>query len=231
MRQRLLDEPELIGSTIYNEDGTIIWRGGGAPPEAVPLTYRGEENEKKTSLVANTTADKEFKSMDAAAMNFGECYNQESISNNVEILTYIYLYKMDGKTYYSYTATEGSKSGGAISISRDPQSTKMKNGQTYVAFAHTHGAYTDTKASEQFGTTDIREAGLVKETKAAYVVTPGGKLKKVTGAPLYPQAKAISWSMPKDKNFKDYRLRKMANGQYYKDYNFPIMEPEQHIVP
>jgi RHS repeat-associated protein len=114
-----------------------------------------------------------FKTAVAAAKDFGQLYNDNSIVEKREYGATIYKATDDnGKVYYSYSVPNASK-GGAVDVSEAPQET------TPVADIHSHGnswgkdvTYSDNNFSGQ------DKAGNDKQKIDGYLTTPDGSLKK-----------------------------------------------------
>ena len=159
-----------------------------------------------------------FLTMDAAAIDFGLFYNDNSIRENREYGTFIYrVTNKKGVSGYSYSfATIGEKD--FVTIGTVPM------GHTPAAVIHTHGSSTFNKQHEFY---DNEFSGIRKDDKNktlktiaekectkeydigfsnnrkldSYLVTPNGTLQKYnykTG-----KIKVLSHDMPSDKNDPD----------------------------
>ena len=141
-------------------------------------------------------------SQDAAAIDFGNCYNGISILQNLEYSTIIYSFAMpNGQTAYSYTMPQK----GTSNTGGDP--ILPQNGETIVAQAHTHAAYNIKYYNNEFsGETNSAEGNLhanhgdilayIINNLDGYVSTPNGSLRKYdcnTGV-----VTIISTQMPSD---------------------------------
>ena len=123
-------------------------------------------------------------SQDAAAIDFGNCYNGISILQNLEYSTIIYSFAMpNGQTAYSYTMPQK----GTSNTGGDP--ILPQNGETIVAQAHTHAAYDINYYNNEFsGETNSAEGNLhanhgdilafIINNLDGYVSTPNGSLRK-----------------------------------------------------
>lgn len=119
-----------------------------------------------------------FKSIDAAAKDFGTFYNGTSIKINREFASTIYVVQEGGETYYTYTeASFGSPAGATPSL--NPEGTKA------VAYAHTHGAYDKvyTTGNDNFSKSadpSVKtDASYATDRKIdGYLAAPDGTLKK-----------------------------------------------------
>ena len=109
----------------------------------------------------------------AAAKDFGQLYNDNSIVEKGEYGSTIYKATDEsGKTYYSYSVPNAAN-GSSVDVSKAPE------GTTLVADAHSHGnswgkevSYSDNNFSGQ------DKAGNVKFKIDGYLTTPDGSLKK-----------------------------------------------------
>jgi RHS repeat-associated protein len=145
-------------------------------------------------MMALDPGDK-FKSIDAAAKDFGKLYNDNSIVEKREYGSTIYKANDEkGNPYYSYSVPNAAaQEGGAIRVSSAP------DGTTSVADIHSHGnswgkdvSYSDNNFSGQ------DKASNVSGKKNGYLTTPDGSLKKFdhkTG-----KESVISTDMPSDPN-------------------------------
>ena len=114
-----------------------------------------------------------FKTAVAAAKDFGQLYNDNSIVEKREYGATIYkATDENGKTYYSYSVPNASK-GGSVDVSKAP------GDATPVADIHSHGnswgkdvTYSDNNFSGQ------DKAGNDKQKIDGYLATPDGSLKK-----------------------------------------------------
>ena len=81
----------------------------------------------------------------AAAIDFGKCYNGQSIIENAEYVTNIYeIPTDDGQSTYSYTKPQKGTNDKGTSPQQPP------NGETVTARAHTHGAYIASYKNNEF---------------------------------------------------------------------------------
>lgn len=136
-----------------------------------------------------------FKSIVAAAKDFGKLYNDNSIVEKREYGATIYkATDANGQTYYSYSVPNAAvREGGTVDVSKAPE------GTTPVADIHSHGNSwgKDVVTSDNnFSTTDkdINRTGKID----GYLTTPDGSLKKFdhkTG-----KETVISTDMPSDPN-------------------------------
>lgn len=123
-------------------------------------------------------------SQDAAAIDFAECYNGNSITENAEYVANINTFTgPNGIIYYSYTKPhKGECDKGASPLS-------PPNGETITARTHTHAAYVFTYNNNSFsGETNSQEGNRHSsggdlnvynlECVDGYVATPNGSLKK-----------------------------------------------------
>lgn len=81
-----------------------------------------------------------FRSIEAAAKDFGKYYGGISILINREFASTIYMVEAGGKKYYTYTEANFGNPAGA-SPSLNPE------GTVAVAYTHTHGAYDEAFAT------------------------------------------------------------------------------------
>ncbi|MDR1762512.1 MAG: DUF4329 domain-containing protein, partial [Dysgonamonadaceae bacterium] len=109
-----------------------------------------------------------FKTVIAAAKDWGMYYNGASILRGKEFGSSIFVVNKDGKTYYSYSvAYEGTA--GKTKVSKSP------NGEKIIADIHSHGEYiSDT--DNDFSNKDKR--GNYNDKIDGYLTTPNGSLKK-----------------------------------------------------
>ena len=126
-----------------------------------------------------------FASTDAAATDFGMLYNDNSIRMNREFGTALYKYDQGGKTLYSYEKpTVGGPDGVTIPFPRDDRS--------YVADAHTHGAYDQKYDNNNFSPTDKQT------TQPGYLASPDGALQKYD--PATKKTSVVTTTLPSDPN-------------------------------
>ena len=119
----------------------------------------------------------------AAAIDFGRCYNGQSIIENAEYVTNIYEILVDnGQSAYSYTKPQK----GTSDKSTTPQ--QPPNGETVTARAHTHGAYMPSYKNNVFsGETNTSEGNKHSSEgdifiynyyeMDGYVATPNGSMR------------------------------------------------------
>ena len=162
-----------------------------------------------------------FGSANEAAIDCAKYIGWSSINNDWEYASYIYYYTTGGSRYYSYTSPATDKLQGKVNYIDNPNQSLFKNtGKTFVAFFHTHAAFHPWYNSEQFSKEDIYLLSIIVDIKAIYVATPGGALKKAwktspTSSTYVTEV--IPCTIPKDSNFRDYRLIK-ENGKLVKIY-------------
>ena len=159
-----------------------------------------------------------FLTMDAAAIDFGLFYNDNSIRENREYGVFIYrVTNQKGDIGYSYNfATVGD--------SKNIEASSLPNGHIPASTIHTHGASTIEKDTQYYdnefsGIRDYNDHNRLKTAEErmstknydigfsnnrkliSYLVTPNGTLQKYdfkTG-----KIKVINHSMPSDKNDLD----------------------------
>ena len=150
-----------------------------------------------------------FLTMDAAAIDFGLFYNDNSIRENREYGAFIYrVTNHKGEIGYSYNfATPGNSNGVVPNMA--------PNGKIPSARIHTHAAYDSRRYNNEFS--GIRnnkfqllssreklfvknnDIGVANATKMnSYVVTPNGSLQKYDY--ISGKVKVISINMPSDRN-------------------------------
>ena len=150
-----------------------------------------------------------FLTMDAAAIDFGLFYNDNSIRENREYGAFIYrVTNHKGEIGYSYNfATPGNSNGVVPNMA--------PNGKIPSARIHTHAAYDSRRYNNEFS--GIRnnkfqllssreklfvknnDIGVANATKMnSYVVTPNGSLQKYDY--ISGKIKVISINMPSDRN-------------------------------
>lgn len=131
-----------------------------------------------------------FKTIAAAAKDFGKLYNDNSIVEKREYGATLYKATKDGKTYYSYSIPNAA-SGASVKPSEAPA------GTTPVADIHSHGnawgagtAYSDNN----FSNTD--QWSNINKKMDGYLTTPNGSLKKYDYK--VRQQTTISTDLPSD---------------------------------
>ena len=140
------------------------------------------------------------KTLDDAAINFGQFYNGRSIINKKEYGTRLYSVIKNGKKMYSYVEpNEGSESGVFI-----PETDALPEGAENEGDAHTHGndeiekfaSFGEEDADNKPSSADVDNAK--KNGKPSYVITPNGSVIKID--PKTGIAKVISTDVPSDPN-------------------------------
>lgn len=189
-----------------------------------------------------------FLTMDAAAIDFGLFYNDNSIRENREYGTFIYrVTNKNGVTGYSYSfATKGDF--------RTIESSALPNGHIPTATIHTHGASTAGKNIEYYDNefsgirkgmngeyiknkkelkqTSVYDIGYSNERQiTSYLVTPNGSLQKYD--PKSGNITTISKDMPSDKldperlNNKSSDIEwNVLSGKDYLDINRKLLYEE-----
>lgn len=114
-----------------------------------------------------------FKTAAAAALDFANLYNDNSIAKSKEYATYVVEVKEGNTTFYTYLKpNQGSKA------SSTPKGLGLSNegDAKVVARAHTHGSYDPKYANNVFSPADISNAK--SQGVDSYVATPNGSLQK-----------------------------------------------------
>lgn len=177
-----------------------------------------------------------FASMDDAAKDFGNTYNDNSIELNRDFGSYIYKVVINGETKYKYTVPN---------VGKDAQVKPNKGGikkSDRVAILHTHGAYNKDydqsnntgKKAKARGTKDNNnefseddEYTAKKQKMVSYLATPGGELKKFDPAKHKAEEyDLISKGLPSDNNGNP---KTRANTNDYTKY--PKDEPTNDKKP
>ena len=189
-----------------------------------------------------------FLTIDAAAIDFGLFYNDNSIRENREYGTFIYkVTNKSGVTGYSYSfATKGEFS--------TIEASALPNGHIPTAIIHTHGASTAGKNIEYYDNefsgirkgmngeyiknkkelkqTSVYDIGYSNKRQiTSYLVTPNGSLQKYN--PKSGDITTISKGMPSDKH-DPKRLNKKSSdiewnvisGKDYLDINRKLLYEE-----
>jgi RHS repeat-associated protein len=113
-----------------------------------------------------------FPNMDAAAIDWGNRYNQSSIDNNQEYASTIYEYPNPTTGNHGYTYTTPNHGGEAsVNPSSNPSGTTA-TGDIHSHGGYSHGVYDDNNFSSQ-DKEDNDRTGLT-----GYVTTPNGSLQK-----------------------------------------------------
>jgi len=164
-------------------------------------------------MLAIDPGDK-FKTIIAAAKDFGKLYNDNSIRENQEYGATIYkATDKSGNAYYSYSVPN---TGGSASV----EVSKAPDGTTPVADIHSHGASTGVPYSDNnFSSTDKQSNKSANNT--GYLTTPDGSLKKYE--PKADKTTVISTDLPSDP--KDPG-RKNSNTPYILKGDEPKNEPK-----
>ena len=128
-----------------------------------------------------------FNSIDDAAIAWGLSYNGDSIAKNKEYGSVIY--SDNGKFKYT-KPNKGDKDSVRVN-------SKTK-GKPVVAWIHSHAAYDENYASEEFSFKDLENAERIN--LPSYITTPKGYLIKYDPSVTRKKLQDISKSMPKDVN-------------------------------
>ena len=178
-----------------------------------PYNYAGNDFVNKIDPDGRAPGDW-FATMDAAAIDFGLMFNDNSIRENREYASTIFEVVNDlGISGYTYSIPS---IGSSVGVNPSP----APDGMTAKAYVHTHGRYTpDTDSSymrnnEFTGLRDknniIKNAAELKKTPNydigyanrkkidAYVATPNGSLQRYSH--LTGRVSTISYIMPSDCN-------------------------------
>ena len=148
-----------------------------------------------------------FGSIDAAASDFGNTYNDNSISEKKEYGSTIIRVVKDNTIYYMYTTPNK-----AANASVMPSKPNALEGGTVVADIHTHGAYEKGYLNNVFSDTDKKDND--KKKILGYVVTPNGTLQRYD--PDSKKVTTVSTNMPSDPNDWD-RKNKVDGSKLPKD--------------
>ncbi len=131
-----------------------------------------------------------FKTIVAAAKDFGKLYNDNSIVEKREYGATIYRATEKGKTYYSYSVLNAG-SPARIEISKAPE------GTTPVADIHAHGnAWGANVAHSDNNFSNSDKWSNVNKKMDGYLTTPNGSLKKYDYKTR--QQSTISTDLPSD---------------------------------
>ena len=149
-----------------------------APANCDLYHYAGNNPVKYTDPDGREAGD-EFDTLDRAAIDFANTYNDDSIRNNMEIATFIRK-KANGKFYYDIPHSSGNP--------HKVYSSYYASEKDIVAHAHTHGAYYQEESKEfpdlilrTFNgpsLTDIESAN--ESNMIEYIAHPSGILQKYT---------------------------------------------------
>ena len=137
-----------------------------------------------------------FDSADDTAVAWGLTYNDDSIRDNVEYASSIYIEKKDGTTHYAFTKPNKGDNDGV----RVPGAPWFK---TRVATIHAHAAYDSKYDNDSFSDADKNNAK--SRGVPNYVVTPGGYFKKYN--PADKSEVTITDKMPFDLNHPRHTWR------------------------
>ena len=135
-----------------------------------------------------------FRTIEAAARDFGLTFNGTSILNNQEYGSTLYTYRENGKTYYSYSEP-------AIGDYNSVTPSLAPIGKRAVADVHSHGKYLPKygKGNNIFSSGD--KWNNYRKKYNGYLVTPNGSFQ------LYnyytAEETTISEDMPSDPNDPD----------------------------
>lgn len=117
-----------------------------------------------------------FKTQRLAAIDFGKLFNGKSIESGKEYGSSIYPIKIDGNTYYTYSAPN---IGTAYEV--DPSSPPIAPplGSKATAIVHTHGKYSKYDDKDNFSRGKGEDIDYFKSKDVdGYVATPDGSLKE-----------------------------------------------------
>ena len=120
-----------------------------------------------------------FPTMDAAAIDWGNMYNEVSYTSNLEFGSCIY--KVEGGYQYS-PPNIGTEKG--VTIPSNPAGTEL------VGDIHSHGGHDDNYDTYNWGDKDKEGEGI------KYLVTPDGKLQKYD--PKTGETTVVSTNLPRD---------------------------------
>ena len=130
-----------------------------------------------------------FKTVQAAAKDWGKYYNGASISRGKEFASTIYKIVGGKKSHYTYThAAEGSSDGVVRS--------KPENGEATEAIIHSHGKYEEGYVNNDFSPKDKWNSYDLEVD--SYLATPDGSLKKYD--PQTAKTTVIETNLPSDPN-------------------------------
>lgn len=129
--------------------------------------YAGNNPVKYTDPDGREAGDP-FKSIEEAALDFANTYNDDSIHYNVEYFSAIYSYidEETGKILYSYNIPN---KGDGDSVEID---LSVEHGQTVVSTVHAHAAYDSQYKNNEPSDDDFDT--MISNTE--YVSTPNGSL-------------------------------------------------------
>ena len=180
-----------------------------------------------------------FLTMDAAAIDFGLFYNDNSIRENREYGAFIYrVTNQNGEVGYSYNfATPGNSNSVVPNMA--------PNGKIPSARIHTHAAYDSRRFNNEFsGIRDNDEEllsskeklsvkdndiGVANATKMnSYVVTPNGSLQKYDH--ISGKIKVLSIDMPSDRNDPNRLNDRQSEIEEDKLTNSEILKIIQNIL-
>ena len=185
------------GSVVWNSNrGTVtVYMPGFKPLEVSGKNINGRtvvdsqflmDNFALTEDQATHSVGESFNSADDAALAWGLMYNEQSISEQKEFSSAIYI-NSSGR-YSFYYVKKGSYKSTALP---DPPARHIT-----VAYIHSHGCRDSRYMDEDFSSNDKNTAK--KKNTPLYLVTPGGKLKVYD--PSSGITREIGSGLPRDYN-------------------------------
>jgi len=133
-----------------------------------------------------------FSNTDAAATDWGDKVNPQSIADNKEYSSFIFTTKINDKLVVTYTKP----------VKGDENSSGGVSSPSTIASIHSHGAYMEKYDNDNFSTTGGDIDNYLNANQTGYLVTPNGSLQKcIPDKSNNSSSKAtISCNMPSDPN-------------------------------
>jgi RHS repeat-associated protein len=133
-----------------------------------------------------------FRSVRAAAKDWGNYYNGASILRGKEFASTIYKVEKDGKVYYTYSEA-------AIGRGDHVKRSEAPNEEATQAIIHSHGEFLEGYNNNEFSNKDKWNSYNLKVD--SYVTTPNGSLKKYD--PTTTRTTVIDTNLPSDSKDPD----------------------------